>query len=372
MSVQTGVVKSIVLKDDVSNDTYRIEVYIGASSGVPQSAWPLDSNITKVPLLGETVLLFSGIGPERKSGGGHTRLYYQPISLQTNPNNNALPNSNVPIKSESGGVGGSVGAFAAASAGNPSVANKDDTKHDLGEGFTEDSTVSPLQPFIGDVLIEGRCGHSLRFGYTPQTSQTTKNPSWSTGGKDSDPITILSNGRGTSGDNNKFIIEDIDDDKSSIWLTSTQKVRIKTSQNQLGTGVESPAQYDGAGITLNSDRILLNAKSDYIILSADKSVNVATPNWAMDLDKLFSEIQNLVDNVIKLNENVEKAHEKIASVAGAGSKITIPLAPSGIGTPVNMGEFIATQLEANTNKIQSTQIKETIKQIQSKIKNMEQ
>jgi hypothetical protein len=371
MSVQTGVVKSIVLKDGVPNDTYRIEVYVGASSGVPQLAWPVDSNITKVPLLGETVLLFSGIGPERKSGGGHTRLYYQPISLQANPNNNALPNSNVP-KSESGGLGGSVGAFSESSTGNPTPSNTDDTKHDLGEGFTEDSTISPLQPFIGDVLIEGRCGHSLRFGYSPSESDTTKKPSWSAT-TTKDPITILSNGRGTPGDNNKFTIEDIDKDKSSIWLSSTQKVRIKTSQNQLGTGVESPAQYDGAGITLNSDRILLNAKSDYIILSADKSVNVATPNWAMDLDKLFTEIKNLADNVSDLNDNVQKAHGEIANLAQSTATMTLTgNLGAPVGPPVTAPVILLSKGFSEVNKQMAITLKQTVETIKQNIEKMKQ
>jgi len=353
MSVQTGVVKSIVLKDGVPNDTYRIEVYVGASSGVPQLAWPVDSNITKVPILGETVLLFSGIGPECKSATGSPRLYYQPVSLQSNPNNNALPNSNVQ-KSDSGGSGGStgvVGDMLAIALGNPTPNNTDDTEHDLGEGFTEDSTISPLQPFLGDVLIEGRFGHSLRFGYTPQTSQTTKTPSWSSN-NDSDPITILSNGRGASGDNNKFIIEDIDDDKSSIWLSSTQKIRLSTSQNKLGTGVESPAQYDGAGITLNSDRILLNSKKDHIILSAKKSVNVATPNWAMDLDSLFTEIKNLV-------ENLEKAHDEISSIAQAlsTSQVTTQMGPQPL---LNFASFTTSNINTKSNKAQLTSIKQII------------
>ena len=243
----------------------------------------------------------------------------------------------------------------------------------MGEGFEDDENISPLQPFLGDILIEGRFGHSLRFGYTPNTTQTSQRPSWSSN-NDTDPITILSNGRGTRGEYNKFIIEDIDDDLSSIWMTSTQKIRLSTSQNNLGRGVESPAQYDGAGIILNSDRILLNAKSDYIILSADKGVNIASSNWAMDLDSLFTEIKNLIDNVIDLNENVEKAHEEIASLALASSTMThnstAPGSPTG--PPINIASFIQSQTKANANKVQTQTIKQTIQNILQTINRMEQ
>jgi hypothetical protein len=247
--------------------------------------------------------VFDGIGPERNLGGD-TRKYYLPVSLQANPNNNALPKSNVPIKSDSGGFGGSVGAFSESSAGNPTPNNTDDTKHDLGEGFTEDSTVSPLQPFIGDVLIEGRFGHSLRFGYTPQTSETTKTPAWAAGGADSDPVTILSNGRGTSGDNNKFIIEDADDDMSSIWLTSTQQVTVDTDL-KLATGVDEQNAFSSPSVIITSDRILLNSRKDYIILSGGSSdkqggVNISTPSWKMDMDKLFTIIEGLAQQLTDL------------------------------------------------------------------------
>jgi hypothetical protein len=366
MKIQTGVVQSIILSDDDVNDVYSITVLMGQSSGLLRTAYPLDTNIKRVPILGEIVLLFTSIGPSSNRGGTTTRLYYMnPISIQLNPNNNTLPPVIAPLSLPSNNQ-----SYSDTSAGNPTPSNTDEDNETFGEGFEDDGTISPLQPFLGDVLIEGRFGHSLRFGYTPQTSQTSQTPSWSSN-NDTDPITILSNGRGTQGEYNKFVIEDVDDDLSSMWMTSTQKIRLSTSQNNLGTGVQSPAQYDGAGIILNSDRLLLNAKSDYILLSADKSVNVATPNWAMDLDSLFTEIKNLIDNVIDLNENVEKAHEEIASVAQSlsTSQVATQLGPQPL---LNFASFISSNTKANVNKAQTQTIKQTIQNILQTINRMEQ
>jgi|10_taG_2_1085330.scaffolds.fasta_scaffold00121_15 hypothetical protein len=368
--VKTGEVFDVILTDD---NLYAIKVILNESGGSTKLAFPLDTSIKRIPLKGEIVLLYSSISVDASNGPRGSQLYYgNPIPMHQSPNNNAAPMVLVP-KPQSGGLGGSVGEMIAISMGNGTPSNTDDTKHDLGEGFTEDSTISPLQPFLGDVLIEGRFGHSLRFGYTPQTSQTTKNPSWSSN-NDSDPITILSNGRGTLGDNNKFIIEDIDDDKSSIWLTSSQKVRLKTSQKNIGTGVKNQSEYKDPSILITSNRILLNSKKERIILSSAESVNVATPNWAMDLDKLFTEIQNLVDNVIKLNENVEKAHDEYGAIAEAAAAMTHTsgMVGSPTGPPINIASFLMSKIKSVSNKTQSTQIKETIKQIQSKIKQMEQ
>ena len=101
----------------------------------------------------------------------------------------------------------------------------------LGPGFSERTDVGSVQPFIGDVLLEGRFGHSMRFGYTPKGSKTSEKPSWSSS-KDSDPITIISNGRKSRGSYNKFIIEDVNKDLSSIWLGSSQKIKLKPNSKR--------------------------------------------------------------------------------------------------------------------------------------------
>ena len=58
-------------------------------------------------------------------------------------------------------------------------------------GFEEVGDVSALQPFSGDVIVEGRFGQSIRLGYTPAGAQTTQKPSWK--GDSTSPITILRN-----------------------------------------------------------------------------------------------------------------------------------------------------------------------------------
>lgn len=364
---KTGVVQSITLTDNDINEVYSIQLLLTESSGVLRTAYPLDTSIKRIPLIGEIVLVFPSIGTNANRGGKDSRLYYMnPISIQLNPNNNALPPTISPLAPETNNQ-----SYDNTSSGTPNVSNVDDTENDLGEGFVENDGVGSVQPFIGDVLIEGRFGHSLRFGYTPQTTQTSKQPSWSSS-SESDPITILSNGRRADSQYNKFIIEDIDDDLSSIWLTSSQRVRISTSQSNIGTGVTTQSEFDSPTIILTSDRILLNSKSDYIILSSDKSVNIATPNWAMDMDKLFTEIQNLVDEVIKLNESVEKSHDELSSLAQAAATATYPTPAGPSGPALNIASFITSQTKSNVNKTESGVIKQKIQTILQNIQNMSQ
>jgi hypothetical protein len=168
--VYTGVVVEVNLKDTDINENYSIDVLLTDSSGLLRTVYPLDTNIKRVPLIGEVVLVFSSIGVEANRGTMGSRLYYMnPITIQLNPNNNALPPIIAPIAGESNND-----SYDNTSAGNPNTANQDDTQTDLGEGFVEESGVSPLQPFLGDLLIEGRFGHSLRMGYTPQIQIQTQ------------------------------------------------------------------------------------------------------------------------------------------------------------------------------------------------------
>ena len=190
------------------------------------------------------------------------------------------------------------GDYGDTSAGNPNSEGGESAAAGFGDGFVERTDVGSLQPFLGDLLIEGRFGHSLRFGYSPEGADTTEDPSWNSSTPE-DPITILSNGRKPAGSYNKFIIENVDEDLSSIWLTSSQKVKLSVS-NKLPSDVDAQSQFDKPSVILNSDRIILNSKSDWVVLSGAKSVALTTPTWAMDMDKLFTIIEGLIQQVADL------------------------------------------------------------------------
>lgn len=293
VKISNGEVLSYNLTDSDENTTYRIEVASeGAVNGITVAS-PLDSNIKRIPLIGESVLILQastadGSGAQSKS----TTYYLNPTSLQKNIHNNALPKGNTVFG------GDNDASYGSAQSGNPNTSGNTDSSAELGDGFVERTDVGSLQPFLGDVLIEGRFGHSLRFGYTPNGSGASKDPSWSTSTPE-DPITILSNGRKSAGSYNKFIIEDVSDDLSSIWLTSSQKLKLKTS-NKVPSDVDTQSQFDKPSIVLNSDRVLLNSKTDWVVLSGAKSVSVATPSWAMDMDKMFTIMEGLLQQLADL------------------------------------------------------------------------
>jgi hypothetical protein len=324
-SIQTGTIQSITLKDDDPNEVYSIQVLTTKGGGTYEIAYPIDVSIKRIPLLGESVVLLSTLGAEASGGSRRTKQYYlNPTSVQLNIHNNALPKGSAPTKSKS-----NISLYSETESGTPNVTKKS-SPDDLGKGFVERTDVGSLQPFIGDVLIEGRFGHSLRFGYSPTDSDTTQTPSWQSS-KVEDPITILSNGRKQGGSYNKFIIENVDDDLSSVYLTSSQKIKIKTSQTNLGVGVDAQSQFDKPSVIITSDRVLLNSKNDYVILSGDKGVNIATPAWAMDMDKMFTILEGLI--------------RQLADLTSGTATFATGVGPTGPATNVAQVQQLLTELK---------------------------
>src|SRR5210317_49520 len=324
-SIQSGTIQAITLRDDDPNEVYSIQVLSERATGNFETAYPLYANIKRIPLLGESVILISALGPEASGGSRRNIQYYlQPTSVQNNVHNNALPKGANPV-----GAVSAQGSISSAVAGNPNI-TKRDSDSDLGTGFVERTDVGSLQPFLGDVLIEGRFGHSLRFGYTPEGTNTTKTPEWSSSNPD-DPITILSNGRKEPGEFNKFIIETADDDLSSIYLTSSQKIKLTTSQTNLGLGVDAQSQFDKPSVIITSDRVLLDSKKDYVILSGKKDIINATPNWAMEMDKMFTILEGLI--------------QQLADLTAGTATFATGVGPTGPATNVAQVQQLLTELK---------------------------
>ena len=70
-------------------------------------------------------------------------------------------------------------------------------------------------------------------------------------------------------------IEDINQDKTSVYLTSTQNIPIETVNNEFTSYTDAPTKpdkYAGSQVILNSDRLVFNAKTDSVLISGEKSV----------------------------------------------------------------------------------------------------
>ena len=217
--------------------------------------------------------------------------------------------------SNAAGTAGTAGNSAAKidlNAGTENTANKGTSNDDLnfiplGQYF-EDKDIKRLLPYEGDYLLEGRHGHSIRFGSTTPYNPDEKGPlpnHWSidsVGDENSqigDPITIIRNGQPDKIESQTWIpiTEDINSDKSSIYLTTNQLIPIKVASsnytsydksNKKSYTPSNPKDYQQNQIILNSGRLLFNAYDDSILLSSLNSINLNSKGTVnIDVTKKF-------------------------------------------------------------------------------------
>lgn len=192
-------------------------------------------------------LVFLEDGPSNFSQVSNTagQKYYSLINLWNNNQNNSQPTSDV---------------------------------DSLGAYYTENPNVRPLIPYEGDNILGGRQGSSLRFSTT--TKGVTPANEWSSIGGEYDPITVLVNGLNYD-PNKKYYVEQINQDASSIYLTSKQKIPLLTDRTGVLNPITNPlnvADYINSQIILNSDRVVLNSKKDEIMLFAKTNIELNTKN----------------------------------------------------------------------------------------------
>lgn len=260
-------------------------------------AVPFFPNIKHYPLKNEIVWVIQLADADAGANISQTTNYYlPPINIWNSQLHNAIPY--IPPDGVASATVENYEAIENGSSGGVRRVDDEGTDIDLGSTFNESNVIDkhPLLPYEGDIIYEGRFGNSLRFGST--VSEATHANNWSTEGYDSDPITILRNGQsynqiGVDGTTDPWVpcVENINEDQSSIYLTSTQQVPLNLisdipSSYDL-TGLKetpvSPTQFSGNQILLNSGRLVFNAKNDHIILSADKSIHLSA-NTSLNLD----------------------------------------------------------------------------------------
>jgi hypothetical protein len=148
----------------------------------------------------------------------------------------------------------------------------------LGLTFSQNPNIRPLLPFEGDNIITGRQGSSLRFSTTTKLYNDINK--WSSIGTEDSPITILVNGLSYKPEN-QYYVENINNDLSSIYLTSTQQLPLQTDKNGILNNLTNPLNapdYFNAQAIINSDRIVINSKRDEVMIFAKTNVEINTKN----------------------------------------------------------------------------------------------
>ena len=266
--------------------TVFFEVVDSRNTGTQKYAKPAYPGFKTFPIIGELILCFSAAVPVIDNTLSNKKEYYytNTLNLWNSPHHNISPSPRVNITSPLDNI-----TYQQSEAGLTINSSNSEISLDLNSPsnptqniFLERSNIHPLMPFVGDIIYEGRFGQSLRLGSTSPSKGEYENK-WSSTGVDGDPITILRNGQPSNSSNTGYIpiTENINSDLSSIYLTSYQKLNTfnaasKELYDSYPVKPISPSQYTNPQILLNSDRIVINAKKDSILLSSQKSIGLST------------------------------------------------------------------------------------------------
>jgi hypothetical protein len=247
-------------------------------------AYPLQANIKNYPLINEIVyILYLPSNELLEKPLQRIPYYLPPINIWNSQHHNGIPTVEQATNQNT------ADDYLDTTSGNFRQIKDNSSDVYLGKTFKERINTYPLLPYEGDIIYEGRWGNSIRLGSTVTDANVSNE--WSSVGTNGDPITILRNGQG-SDPKEPWIprLEDINNDASSIYLTSTQKLPLLATSNindsfekSTSSIPTSPLQYEGNQITLNSGRLVFNAKSDSIILSSEKSIHL-TSNDMIGID----------------------------------------------------------------------------------------
>lgn len=232
-------------------------------------AYPMDSTIQEMPLIGELVIVNKILG-----NFFYTRKLYIAHRMQEN----AMINLNTVLNNRPSQLQNTIPANGSEISLNA---------HKFGKYFKPDSRIRPLKHFEGDVLIQGRMGNSIRFG----SSQMEP------GNEGMAPNLILRTGQAkdveieacTASEIFGLIMEDPDKDVSSIWMTSDQVIPFEQITKDIGSNfrslVNQPQKYDGGSILINSDRVMIDAKKTHVMLFANEEIYLNSyKNTSIDTD----------------------------------------------------------------------------------------
>jgi len=345
----------------------------------PNFALPYDSQLKTYPLINEIVLLISL--PNQSIGlvsSNESYFYMSPLGIWNHPHHDAYPNVLDGINDQE-----QTRDYPTTTSGSVRRVTDGSTEIDLNSSnpsqntFVEKVNIHPLLPFMGDSLLEGRHGQSLRFGSTAKSKSEKKN-NWSDSGENGDPITILRNGQPSKVSDEGWIpiTENINNDLSSIYLTSTQKLPYNLSIEKSEKWIKSPTfpgQYILPQILLNSSQISINSKEDSILLSSKKSIgltcedeiNLTGNNTVLDTTNLYLGSKRATESVLLGDKTINTLKQITSLLKSITNVLQLDqMYPGGIPVPngpLNVVSLTATQtlatIEASLDSLASKKVK---------------
>jgi hypothetical protein len=320
-------------------------------------ARPLAGNTKNIPLVNEIVYLINLPNTSINTISSNAVEYYIDIvSLWNHPHHNAYPTAPNALPNTQ------KKDYIQTQTGNVRRVTDQSTEIFLGKTFKERSNIHPILPFEGDIIYEGRWGNSIRIGSTvPNTPNN-----WSTTGSSGDPIMVIRNGQGTQSEEGWVpVVENINNDDSSIYLTSTQKVPLKAASTNYTSysnyTPQTPDQYAGKQVIVNSGRLVFNSNKDHILLSsaltisfnAVKGFNFDTnANFVIQANQIKLGSKNANEPLLLGNQTIALLNQLITNLSGFCT-ICSTAVSSPAFTPIAQLNIAATQLNSSLLALQS-------------------
>lgn len=329
-------------------------------------ARPLYSNIKNYPLINELVYVIDlpstdiGVNTALK-----TTYYINIIALWNHPHHNAYPDTPNALPNSQNKD------YNQTTVGSVRRVTDQSTEIFLGNTFKERSNIHPLLPFEGDIIYEGRWGNSIRLGSTVKD----RSNNWSITGSNGDPILILRNGQPSNVTDEGWtpIVEDVNKDLSSIYLTSTQQVPLNassTNYNSYKTSPTKPDQYSDKQIILNSGRLVFNSNKDHILLSSNKSINlnaiesinIDTNNTIINSKSILLGGKTATESVLKGDTTISlltSLVDQLTALSIALQSVTTPAGPAVAPAATQLISYLS-QLKINLETTTKSQISKTL------------
>lgn len=256
----------------VNNDAYRTDSQL-------IWAWPIESNISEYPLRNEIVFVIL-------SDSNNVFFYTRKLNLRNrvtaNPKFGVIagvkgnePSSKTTADKRNIDEG-------EAPKKSENVANASINR--LGENFQDRYDIFRLRHHEGDVIIEGRSGQSIRLGSELQeTGPQQPNILFRCGADLTQEILASPYA---------LVSESFDNDDSSLWMVSKQIIPLKfatvENDSHFVSMIDPPTLLEGAQIALNSGRIILNSKTQNILVSSLRGTHFsAGENFTVDAEKEY-------------------------------------------------------------------------------------
>lgn len=192
-------------------------------------------------------------------------------------------------------------------------------------------TVSPIQPFEGDEIFQGRFGTSIRFGSTVvgNMSVYAKKPTWN-GASNGDPLMIMRVTKPNGGGD--YTIEDLGKDDASIYMVTSQILnKFKAGFNK-NLDVKTIGTWKGnSQIVIDGERVIINAKKD-------KAFFIGSTDAIITAEKVLFQSSKYKVDLDELMDFLKKWLEQDKNLATASAQYSTACGPTAVAT--NAAQFV--------------------------------